>query len=280
MIRKYATQAVELTQHIMEEYWQKNPEPLIEHLHENVLWIGSMNEEYLHGKDIMVHRIKENINAMPLVYLDNQEFEVVQRSGLSCVVVGRYRAYTQPESGLLLSEKQRVTFVWEKAPTGQKPELQIRHIHLSNVLHIQEEDERFPTKAGKENYEYMMQVVTERSQGAVVAVKDVRGLSRIVNYSDIMYLISDKNYIHLYMSHNNEDIKVRSNLSTFSEKLPKGFFQASRSFTVNKSYIESFDGRILTMIDGKKLRVPVIIVRRLREFLRGDNGENAPVPTK
>ena len=54
MIRKYATQAVELTQHIMEEYWQKNPEPLIEHLHENVLWIGSMNEEYLHGKDLCI----------------------------------------------------------------------------------------------------------------------------------------------------------------------------------------------------------------------------------
>ena len=270
MIRKYATQAVELTQHIMEEYWQKNPEPLIEHLHENILWIGSMNEEYLHGKEIMVYRIRENINAMPFVYLDNQEYEVVQREGSSCVVVGRYRAYTQPESGILLSEKQRVTFVWEKAPAGQKPELLIRHIHLSNVLHIQEEDERFPTRAGKENYEYMMQVVTERSQGAVVAIKDIHGLSRIVNYSDIMYITSDRNYIHIYLSHNHEDIKIRSNLSTFSEKLPKGFFQPSRSFTINKSYVKSFDGRFLTMIDERKLRVPVIVARRLREYLKGD----------
>ncbi len=270
MLRKYAAQAVELTQYIIEEYWQKNPQPLIEHLHENILWIGSMNEEYFHGKDIMVHRIQENVNAMPMVYLDNQEYEVVQREGSSCVVVGRYRAYTQPESGILLSEKQRVTFVWEKAPTGQKPELLIRHIHLSNVLHIQEDDERFPTKAGKENYEYMMQVIAERSQGAVVAVKDVHGFTRIVNYSDIMYLTSDRNYIHLYMSHNNEDIKVRSNLSTFSEKLPKGFLQPSRSFSINKSYVKSFDGRILTMIDGKEFRVPVIAVKRLRAYLRGD----------
>ncbi len=269
MIRKYAAKAVELTQHIVKEYWQKNAEPLIEHLHENILWIGSMNEEYFHGKTVMINRIRENIEAMPMVYLDNQEYEVVQRSGDSCVVVGRYRAYTKPESGILLSEKQRVTFVWEKAPKGQKPELLIRHIHLSNVLHIQEEDERFPTKSGKENYEYMIQVATERSQGAVVAVKDVSGLTRIINYSDIMYLTSDRNYIHLFLSHNNEDIKVRSNLSTFSEKLPTGFFQPSRSFSINKSYVKSFDGRILTMIDGKEFRVPVIAVKNLRAYLRG-----------
>ena len=270
MIVKYAKQAVELTQHIVEAYWQKNTEPLIEHLHEDILWIGSMNEEYLHGKAAMVQRITENIGEMPPVYLDTQEYEVVQREGASCVVVGRYRAYTQPESGILLSEKQRVTFVWEKAPTGHEPELLIRHLHLSNVLHIQDEDERFPIRAGKENYEYMIRIMAERSQGAVVNVKDVNGSSRILNYSDIMYLTSDRNYIHLFMSHNNEDIKIRSNLSTFSEKLPKGFLQPSRSFSINRSYVKSYDGRVLTMIDGKEFKVPVIMAKKMREYLRGD----------
>lgn len=271
MIRKYAKQAVELTQYIVEEYWQKRPRTLIEHLHEDVLWIGSMDEEYLHGKAAMVQRIRESISEMPPVYLDAQEYEVVQREGAGCVVVGRYRAYTRPESGVLLSEKQRVTFVWEKASAGQESELLIRHIHLSNVLHIQEEDERFPTRAGKENYEYMMRIMAERSQGAVVTVKEVNGSSHIINYSDIMYLTSEKNYIHIYLSCNHEDIKIRSNLSTFSKMLPKLFLQPSRSFSINRNYVKSFDGRILTMIDGKEFRIPVIAVKKLREYLKGDN---------
>ena len=181
MIKKYCKKAMELTQYILEQYWQRNLEPLLSHIDDDILWIGSMDEEYLHGKQAMMKRIKENNNEMPLVYLDNQEYEIVQNTGRCCVVVGRYRAFTKPESGMLLSEKQRVTFVWEKDKTEDTEKLLIKHIHLSNILHIQDEDERFPTKAGKENYEYVMKIMAERSQNAVITVKDENHASRVIN---------------------------------------------------------------------------------------------------
>ena len=130
MIKKYRLETVYLTQYILEQYWQGNLMPLVSHMHNDILWIGSMDEEYVHGKEDMIKRVKENNNEMPLVYLDNQEYEVVQNEGNTCIVVGRYRAYTKPDSGLLLSEKQRITFVWNKVSIDGEEKLLIKHIHL------------------------------------------------------------------------------------------------------------------------------------------------------
>lgn len=265
MIKKYCKKAMELTQYILEQYWQRNLEPLLSHIDDDILWIGSMDEEYLHGKQAMMKRIKENNNEMPLVYLDNQEYEIVQNTGRCCVVVGRYRAFTKPESGMLLSEKQRVTFVWEKYKTEDIEKLLIKHIHLSNILHIQDEDERFPTKAGKENYEYVMKIMAERSQNAVITVKDENHASRVINYSDIMYIISDHNYIVIHLANELGTIKVRGNLSTFSEKLTDSFIQSGRSLCFNKNYVKILKGRNLEMIDGRQFGIPATAVKKVRE---------------
>lgn len=252
MLKKYCNQALKLTQYILEQYWQRNLEPLLSYISDDILWIGSMDEEYLHGKEAMVKRIKENNQEMPIVYLDDQEYEVVQNGSNDCVIVGRYKAYTKPESKMILTEKQRITFVWSK----EKDKLLIKHIHLSNVLHIQEDDERFPTKAGKENYDYLMRIMAERSRNEVITVKDENHASRIINFSDIMYITSIGNYILISLSSEKDALKVRGNLSTFTEKLSDNFIQPSRSFTVNKSYIKKLEGKMLVMIDGEKFYIP------------------------
>lgn len=40
MLLKQKVETIKLTQYIMEQYWQKNYEPLIEHVCDNVLWIA------------------------------------------------------------------------------------------------------------------------------------------------------------------------------------------------------------------------------------------------
>lgn len=263
MIKKYRLEAVALTQYILEQYWQGNLMPLVSHMHEDILWIGSMDEEYVHGKEDMIKRIKENNSEMPLVYLDNQEYEIVQNEGNTCVVAGRYRAYTKPESGMLLSEKQRVTFVWNKEKADDEEKLWIKHIHLSNVLHIQSEEERFPTRAGRENYEYVQRIMAERSADEVITVKDENLAKRVINYSDIMYIISDRNYIILYLANNQGKIRVRANLSAFVEKLPDGFVSVSRSYCVNCRYIKTLKKQELTMTDGEKFSVPAVSIKKI-----------------
>lgn len=271
MKKNNRTQVLYLTQHILEEYWQSNLEPLKKHVHKDILWIGSTDEEYIHGKETMLKRLGENNMEMPPVFLDQQEYGIVQNEGNTCVVVGRYRAFTKKESGILLSEKQRVTFVWVKVKLAGEDKLLIKHLHLSNILHIQGEDEKFPTKAGKENYEYLQRIMAERSRDEVISVKDENLVNRVINYSDIMYIKSDGNYILICLGNQQGNIRVRGKLSTFMECMPTGFLQVSRSYGINRNYVKSLHGVEIIMIDDTKFQIPATAISKVKREISEQN---------
>lgn len=76
----------------------------------------------------------ENNEERPLVYLDDQQYEGLRSEANISVVVGRYRAFTKQDSGVILSEKQRVTFIWERVKKDDEAQLLITHIHISNIF--------------------------------------------------------------------------------------------------------------------------------------------------
>lgn len=269
MIKKYCLQALELTKYIIEKYWQGEQWPLIQYISPDILWIGSTNSEYIHGSEEMIARLKKNKAAMPPVFLDEQEYEIVDNQAASCLIVGRYRAFTKQESGMLLSEKQRITFYWVKVSENGKEFLKIKHIHLSNVLKMQDEEEFFPTKFGKENYDMMRNLMAERSLGEVITVKDTDKVVRIINYSQIMYIEADRNYINISISKKNNKIRTRMNLSAVSKLLPTYFVELGRSSIVNKYYVREMKDREINMVDGKVFHIPrqsmVVIRNKINE---------------
>ena len=150
MLLQQQVETIKLTQYIMEQFWQKNYEPLIEHANDNILWIGPLEDEYVYGKKAMVDKIMEKNDERPLVYLDDQEYEGLRSEGNISVVVGKYRAYTKLESGVISSEKQRVTFMWERVKKDDEVQLLITHIHISNIFHTKDDDKLFSSKDGRE----------------------------------------------------------------------------------------------------------------------------------
>ena len=63
--------------------------------------------------------------------------------------------------------------------------------------------------------------MAERSRDEVISVKDGNGVSRILNYSDIMYLRADGNYVHIILANGQENLRIRGTLSTLMEKLDR-----------------------------------------------------------
>lgn len=53
---------------------------------------------------------------------------------------------------------------------------------------------------------------------------------------DILYAISDKNYIDVYTK--NKKYTIRQSLTHFLEELPKNFIQIHRSIMINKNHIQ------------------------------------------
>lgn len=265
MTKEGKTKVINLTQYILEKYWKKDYEPLLEYVDDNIMWIGSLDEEYMHGRKEMQERIEKNCDDMVLVSLKNQEYEVVSDDADSCIVVGRYTACTDPDSGVLLCEKQRVTFVWKK-----KNELfKIMHIHLSNILHIQDRDENFPIRAGKEAYLYMQMMMKEKNEGKRINVKSCDGITWFLKYSEIRYMEAERNYSIIYCTEKKNAIKVRKNLSDFEKELAPDFLRVSRGILVNPNYIQKIEDGKIFLYDRKEITIPdkkvAVIKKRLQE---------------
>lgn len=263
MLKKLLDEALQLTSDIMTTYWQGDLSILIPHMDKDIMWIGSCNQEYMYGAEMMLTYIRKNLKEAPPVYLDGCEYKVVEQDARSCVVVGRYRAYTKPDSGCVLSEKQRVTFVWKNTDEG----LKIVHLHLSNTLHIQDEDEHFPTKAGKETYEYMQGLLENTSHNDVIPIKDVNGVINMIHFREIVYLESKRNYLLLHKAGTDTAIEFRDTLDHFSNKLPPEFARVRRNIVANLTYAKSLDGMVLHLVDGSHFIVPITKRAKIKKSL-------------
>lgn len=264
MLLKSQNNELNLTAYILEQYWLKNPEPLLKYIDDDILWIGSTDAEYIHGKQNMQERLFKNITESPLVYLDEQEYEIAGQDTNSCLVVGRYRAYTKPESGIVLSEKQRITFYWFK----KADKLCIKHIHLSNILHIQDDDEYFPTKAGKQSYEYMKSLVAKYSNELKITICDHNSVIKLIPACNIIYIKADHNYINIHLIYKTTPLHIRDNISSFYKKLPDNFIFISRSIIVNKDYIKSIYMQQITLQNNTKIKIPAARYKDIINLLR------------
>lgn len=70
-----------------------------------------------------------------------------------------HSAFDEKETGLLLSENQRGTMIFHIEDDA----LRIVHIHVSNPWSMMPDKKRFPRSQGRSNYEYVQQVLSERT---------------------------------------------------------------------------------------------------------------------
>lgn len=252
-------EALELTSYLLCQYWHLNPELFISHLHKNVLWIGSMDSEYIHGAENVKTRIYENRDAMVDVYLKDEEYEIIYSDSISCLIVGRYTAYTKPETGQILSEKQRVTFEW----VLENKELKIIHLHLSNILHIQQEKEKFPTIAGKTTYEYVKMILRRQNGFSRICVKDVNGIQIFITEYDIIYIESDGNYINIHCI--DKIIRCHMTLKKMMDLLSENFISIGRKFIINSENIIEISNSTIKLLNDNEVQVPV---NKLKETVK------------
>lgn len=95
-----------------------------------------------------------------------------------------------------------------------------------------------------ETYKKLLSVETEKSTvevnaGEFLIIKSERRFYRI-NFSDIRYIEGLKDYVVIYTG--NQKLITAMNLKTIHQKLPQPMFlRVSKSYVVNKNYIDSFD---------------------------------------
>lgn len=265
MIKRLSLQAIELTKMILRNYSRKDTELLSEYLHPDVLWIGPEEKDYIHGSQSVAEYFTAGMQNMADLRLEQEEYEIISNSGPICVVVGRYTLYYSTDRSNYMYDKRRITFVW----INEGGSLKIQHIHLSEAVPSYGRKDIGSIKA--DSSEYMRRLVVERKQESQLSLKDCHGITRILNYSDIRYVMANHNYTILFCVGNEEQVRIRRNLSEFITTLPENFVQISRSCCVNIDYIDKLKKRTLILIDGSELIVPARKCADFKKFMLSRN---------
>ncbi len=248
MKKELQVQCLKSTQYVLEEWWMKNPGPFIEAMDQNILWIASGKEEYYSGKAECIKHctVKDDI---PNVYLQGQEYSVIHSDKNTCVVAGRYMGYTEEGADMVLCETQRVTFIWK----WENMKLSIIHLHLSNPLHILEENEDFPRKAGIDTGKYLDRLLRDWRRRERLIFTSSEHKEYFLPILDIVYVKADGEYCIIGTI--DREILALKSFKEVTENLASEFVQIHRSVVANIIYIRQLEPGAVTMFNGLKLPV-------------------------
>lgn len=250
------------TQRILEAWWDKDPQPFIDAMDEDIMWIASGREEYHFGKEeCLAHCVR--LEDLPNVYLRGQEYTIVHSDRDTCVVAGRYIGYTEEGEDMVLSETQRVSFVWKH----KKGRLSIIHLHLSNALHILEDGEDFPRRAGLETAAYLQRLLSDwTGSSPTVVISGAGGRDHVIPLVDILYVEADGECCQIYTIYTT--IRCMESFKAVTAKLGDGFFQIHRGIVVNVDSVRLVEPGKLTLFQGTKLPIARRRMQAFRDRIR------------
>lgn len=249
---KQATQNKELrlSEELIHSFWARDLAWCCAHMLDDFVWVGSRDGEFFHTLDEFRAETEKTFAEMPQVYLIEESYAIACADTSTCTTVGRYLAFTNPYSDQVLAQRQRFTMVWRMV----EGELLLAHFHLSNPLQLVEADEHFPVRAGRETFDFMRQLLRQKTERSSLVLDDARGARHLVAFGDIVYLEAQRQHTKVVCL--TKSIDLNEGFTKVLERMPQTFLRVHRSYAVNAQHVAQMYNGTVTLFDGTELSVP------------------------
>lgn len=257
---------MQITQECLARYWQLDPEYALSYCDDDIIWIGSVQSQFMEGKDAVTQDFYNSMKELKPCHLLEQEFFVAQNCGSACTVVGRYLTTTDDSVDYFLQVQQRCTFVWEQ--TGEGPK--IKHIQISNPMGELKvaKGEVFVNTMGKMAKKYLMNHIRTLQDTKRLIVTDDQDVSHFLMLSEVVYAAAHgRRCIIRTMS--GQEIDGRISMTDFLAAAGERFISVHRSYAINSAYISRVQKYEAVMLDGSTIPIPVKKYKEVRETLTG-----------
>lgn len=263
MNRKMLNHLLCLTETCLERYWQLDYAFVMEHCAEDVVWVGSLQQQFFQGYEAVEADFARSVKELKPCHLLHQEFMVVQNQGNCCTIVGRYLTTTDKNVDFFLQVQQRCTFVWEVRESQPK----IIHMHVSNPMGELKvsENELFVNEIGKMAKEYFMHHIQQVTNTKKVVLEDINGVTRFLSESDVIYAEADNKHTLIHTVQ--ETFCAKSSITQFDERTGPDFVSIHRSFVVNMNFVSKIKRYFLILTDGSEIPIPAKKYNAIRQIL-------------
>ena len=159
-------------------------EQVVERFSDDLSWIGAGEVEFSTSAEEIVSYLTKRAPLAPPCEVFDEEFYLVNVTECSCTVMGRYNVRTREDSQLVIEERQRCSY--ELVDAGG--ELKIRHVHASNPYRAMRDERYFPFEAGRQTYEYLQQLVREKTATIDLLTDNITGGLKMSEDDDVYTL--------------------------------------------------------------------------------------------
>lgn len=264
MNKKMIQEVLRLTEECLSRYWQLDIDFILSYCHEDVMWTGALQSEFMEGKEAMTKDLQALKKEIKHCHMSRQEFLVVQNTGNVCTVAGRYLVTTDETEEYFLQAQQRCTCVWELIEG--KP--QIRHIHVSNPIGEMKvaEGEIFVNQMGKMAKKYLLKRLHDLQDKERLAVTDMDDHVHFLSYQDIVYVMACGRNC-MIVSRSQGKMEVHMSITEVLKAAGNRLIPVHRSYAVNNQYVSSVRRYEVVMTNGDIIPLPVKRYKEIRDIL-------------
>lgn len=244
---------IELTQSILEQFWQRDPALMLKYIDDDFSLMDVLNQYLISGRDNVCDFLPTVMDGISKSTLSDGEFHVAQNCGSACTVIGKYTLTPIDDEDGALRMKQHCVFVWEMAKNG---EIRLKHIGVSKP-----DSAPAPTDYGASFRAAVCPSGSDSTSSAQaqpadrMIITDTDDCTRFIPRSSILYVTSDGRNTRIHCFSGN--INARLSISAFLESAGNKFFPIHRCYAINLDYITLLKPYCVIMSDGSELPVPV-----------------------
>lgn len=238
---------------VVSQFFDGNPEPLMDHLSENVLWLGPRDGQFLHGKDVLSGFIRK-WHETAVYTLGNMSTQIspVGKKGMNVVLF--YDVLTHLAESTSVVNRQRTLLAWEEqkfpGPDDDESLPRLTMIMVSNAF-SNGDNNSFHLMDPSSNLLKISANLPKR-----ILVRGMKDESHYLDADHVIYIESTDSSHHSLIHTDDGVIPCLDKVTSLAERYGDCFLRSHASYLVNPFYVRSLKRFSLTLTNGTVLPVP------------------------
>lgn len=242
---------VDLTNDIVQKYYQNDIQPFLDHVDEKVLWYGPAKGQFLSGRKAILDAWAGEKHSLNFT-LGNVRLDHISSHSSYCEVMMSFPVTTHYPEGDQVTMDQIIHITWCERKIDEKKVPRMLVVHISDLYHKHEADNIYPVHFNEIYKGYIP--ITGNSQRIYFHGTDSADLYLLPD--TIIYAESIDYGRHSMLYTTGGAFRVSLSATALENEYPEFLLRCHKCHLVNPRHIVSISRFKVTLSNGKELAIP------------------------
>lgn len=244
---------IDLTNDIVQKYYQNEIQPFLDHVDEKILWYGPAKGQFLSGRQAVLNAWANEKHSLTFT-LGNVRLDHISSHSSYCEVLMSFPVTTHYPEGDHITVDQIIHITWCERKIDNEKIPRMLVVHISDLYHNHEADNIYPIHFNEVYKGYMPVTESENNKRIYFHGTDSADLYLIPD--TIVYAESIDYGKHTLLCTTGGAFRVSLSTTALENKYPEFLLRCHKCHLVNPQHIISISRFNVTLSNGKELSIP------------------------